>query len=147
MPFEMGNGDQCVGIDDFRTNIHGFEMLLMDVDAGLAPAPQSVGNDDGSVDHRIGKSVFNSRFNMIGRVSPRSGIQGVGVRQEWHGPVFLNHFDDFPDVDGAHKGAVAHLTEMNLHGGQVFLGQHPGKAGLAQHFFQFGKKRLLHGCP
>ena len=48
---EMGNGNQRIGIDDFRTDINGFKVLLADVDTGLAPAPHAIRDDDGCLNH------------------------------------------------------------------------------------------------
>ena len=79
MAFKVGNGYIGIGLNDFLADINLLEPFLVDGHGRFAFAPQTIGNNQRGVHHRIRKSVANGGGYVVGRIAAGTDIKGVGI--------------------------------------------------------------------
>ncbi|MBS1238302.1 MAG: hypothetical protein H6R37_1546 [Deltaproteobacteria bacterium] len=147
MAFEMGQADQAVRFSDFRADISGLDEFLLDLHRLIGGAPQSVGNDERSVDHGKREAVFNGRVEVGDAVGPGAGVKGVRIREKGEAAQGSHPVHDLADEGRPDIGRVSFFSEVELDRDQA-----PGRDNLlqVQHVGQandFGEQILFGRGP
>src|SRR5450759_1022168 len=120
------SGMRANAVDHLQCAIqNGFSYATVDAPIVIADgiaAVDAVGDDDRRIHRGVGESVLDRALQVVDRVRAHAAVQGVRVRQERLAAVLLDPRHGLADEDRVDEPGVALLTEVQLHGDQVALG-------------------------
>ena len=108
----------------------------------IVVAPQAVANDDLAAGGQRRKAVLKCRVQMLQRILPPTGIQGVAVGQEGHAAQALDHIGNHLGIVGPQEGQVARLSKVHLDGHQLVVKIDLPNPGGADQLFQLVEQVL-----
>jgi len=118
----VSDHDHRVGVHGSSADADRLEVPSVDADIhGIAPV-DAVGDDDRRIHRGVGETVLDRALQVVDRVRAHAAVQGVRVRQERLAAVLLDPRHGLAHEDRVDEPGVALLSEVQLHGDQVALG-------------------------
>jgi len=111
--FEMGDWNQCIGIDNLCADIDLFKIFLGDGYAGFSSPAQAVGNNQRCFNNRKCKSIVYGCGQMMHWI-PRFRIQCIGIGEKRQCARSLDDLNNLPEIYRTDKRRVAQLSKMSL---------------------------------
>ena len=117
VPLKVVERNKDIRVHDRLADLRFFDVLCArQRDDLLVEALETVRNDDLAAGGRDGKAVFRGGVEVLQRVLPTAGIEGVAVGQERFAALGADHVRNRARKVRAQKGEVARLAKVDLDG-------------------------------